>query len=611
MILFIYYLFFFTLEPNPTEIMKIIVEYRMYRLFPRLLITLALLFTLTLHSWSQDVIIIDSLKQNLENISNPEEKIELLFSIIDALSGTDNEKALLYARTAMIEADNANNNEDKANLFYVIGGIYKNLSEYNLAIENFHASLDIYKVLGNEREVAKLHSSLADIYKKKGLYQFSLENCLEGLKIYERLKDSAGRADIYNCLGSLYKYQNNNTKSIEYYSKSLDLSSRLNDLSGIALSYNNIGVVYAIMGNSDLALDYYNRAFEKYVETGSKKNQGIILGNQASIYLSQHEYEKALDLINQSLAINYEIGYLSGQASQYQNLGRYYNLIQNSDLAIYNYMKAYEMFKTMGRLEEVKNVTASLSNIYSKGEQFKEAFEYFSLSKKTGDSIFNIEIMKNMTQMENDYIRLEEEEIHRLKDQKRFIINLASFLSLALISLFIALLYFAAKIKTKHQLLKYEQIKLEKKQIEIELEIKNKELAAKTIYLIKKNEIIISIVERLKNAKEKLKEENVPIINAIITDMNSSIDSDIWEDFEIRFLQVHKGFYDNLQVEYPELTTNEKRISAFLRLDMSTKEISFITTQTPHSINIARTRLRKKLGLDNKDINLSVFLSHF
>ena len=141
--------------------------------------------------------------------------------------------------------------------------------------------------------------------------------------------------------------------------------------------------------------------------------------------------------------------------------------------------------------------------------------------------------------------------------------------------------------------------------------MKNKELAANTIYLVKKNEVINNIVDRLTAAKENLMEENVPVIGNIINDLSSNIDSDIWEDFEIRFLQVHKGFYDNLQDRFPELTTNEKRISAFLRLDMSTKEISFITNQTPHSINIARTRLRKKLGLANKDISLSGFLSNF
>lgn len=578
---------------------------------PNLLIIFGLLLFLSCSSWAQDVSNIDSLKQKLESSSNPEEKIELLVSIIGAYSGIDDEKAMQYARTAMIEAENTDDEEGKANLFYIIGGLYKTQGNYDKSIENHQASLDIYTALNIESEVAKLHYNLGDIYKKKGLYQLSLENCLKGMLIYERLNDSAGLADVYNCMGSLHKYQKDYTKSIEYYNRSLNLSIGINDRGGMALSYNNIGVVYAIMGNTDLALDQYNHSLEMFIETGSKKNQGILLGNIASIYLTQNEYDKALEYINRSLNIHNEIAYTNGQARQYQNLGRYYDLTQNSDLAIENLMKAFKLFETLGRLENKKEVASSLSDIYRKNGQFKEAYEYFSLFKEISDSIFNIEMMMDMSQMEYEYKWQKEEEIHDLKDQKRWIINTAFFFALVFIIAIIILSYSRLKIKNRHQYLEFQNIELEKKQMEIDLELRHRELAANTIYHVKKNEVISSVVKRLKVAKKNLKKKNVPVINSIISDLSSSIDSDIWEDFETRFLKVHKGFYDNLQERFPELTTNEKRISAFLRLDMSTKEISFITNQTPHSINIARTRLRKKLGLANKDINLSAFLSHF
>jgi DNA-binding CsgD family transcriptional regulator len=60
---------------------------------------------------------------------------------------------------------------------------------------------------------------------------------------------------------------------------------------------------------------------------------------------------------------------------------------------------------------------------------------------------------------------------------------------------------------------------------------------------------------------------------------------------------------------YPDLTPNEKKICAFLRLNMSTKDIAAITHQSVHSLNVARTRLRKKLGIDGTDENLVNFLN--
>ena len=62
--------------------------------------------------------------------------------------------------------------------------------------------------------------------------------------------------------------------------------------------------------------------------------------------------------------------------------------------------------------------------------------------------------------------------------------------------------------------------------------------------------------------------------------------------------------------KYPDLTPNEKKICAFLRLNMSTKDICAITYQSVRSIDMARFRLRKKIGLDS-DENLVSFLSQF
>ena len=123
--------------------------------------------------------------------------------------------------------------------------------------------------------------------------------------------------------------------------------------------------------------------------------------------------------------------------------------------------------------------------------------------------------------------------------------------------------------------------------------------------------MISVIVDRLDCAKANLKTENIPEIENIIQNLNASLDNDVWEEFEIRFLNVFEGFYENIQKIFPDLSLNEKRLAAFLRLDMSTKEISSITNQSPHSINIARTRFRKKLNLANSDMKLSSFLSQF
>jgi DNA-binding CsgD family transcriptional regulator len=85
--------------------------------------------------------------------------------------------------------------------------------------------------------------------------------------------------------------------------------------------------------------------------------------------------------------------------------------------------------------------------------------------------------------------------------------------------------------------------------------------------------------------------------------MQSNLDNTVWAEFEMRFQQVHQDFYRKLHETYPDLTPNEIKICAFLKLNMTTKDISAITFQSVKSIQIARTRLRKRMGIE-RDENL-------
>ncbi|HCC70470.1 MAG TPA: hypothetical protein DEQ09_04875 [Bacteroidales bacterium] len=511
----------------------------------------------------------------------------------------------------MIEAENHGNKSDIAHTLFIIGDLQETVDQYDKAIENYNLSYRTYLEIEDKKGMADLCYSLSDIFKKKGFYRRSMESCLEGLNLYENLSDTAGIADIYNCMGSLYKYQDELGKSIEYYSKSLNLRMSMNDREGIALSYNNIGVVHAISGNYDLAMEYYKMALDIHIETGSLKNEAIVYGNIANGYLTKEEYQKAYEYILRSIKIHEEIDYKRGIAVQYQTLGRYYDLMGNTEQAIKNYLTAYDKFNELGRLEYQENITSILSDIFSRERDFEKAYKYLKENRSFSDSLFDIEKMKSMATLEQEYLNLRQIEEHSLKDQRSKVLLFASAITLTLLIIIFSLLYSRQKIKLSQQKLKFHNIELEKKQVEHDLELKQKEIAASTLSQARKNEIINGVINKLKASLDNLKEENKPVITNIIDELSDNTNPDIWQEFEIRFLQVHQDFYDNLMKKFPDLSTNEKRLSAFLRLDFSTKEISSITNQSPHSINIARTRLRKKLGLSNKDINLAFFLSEF
>jgi DNA-binding CsgD family transcriptional regulator len=120
--------------------------------------------------------------------------------------------------------------------------------------------------------------------------------------------------------------------------------------------------------------------------------------------------------------------------------------------------------------------------------------------------------------------------------------------------------------------------------------------------------MITNIAKELQKSKADFKLENRDIIDNVIRQLENASSEESWKEFEVRFQDVHTEFYDNLNKALPDLTPNEKKLCAFLKLNMTTKDISAITHQSVKSITMARYRLRQKLNLD-RDENLIAFLS--
>ena len=149
---------------------------------------------------------------------------------------------------------------------------------------------------------------------------------------------------------------------------------------------------------------------------------------------------------------------------------------------------------------------------------------------------------------------------------------------------------------------------LNKQNHQMELDLINRELATSSIFISQKNKIIGLIrkdINRLmRNDKVISKEEIARILKTI--DENVKFDND-WYRIKAHFEKIYPGFFDRLRKKHPQLTPNDHKLAALLRMNLSTKEISHILKITAPSTEISRIRLRKKLILD-KNINLTQFI---
>jgi DNA-binding CsgD family transcriptional regulator len=286
-------------------------------------------------------------------------------------------------------------------------------------------------------------------------------------------------------------------------------------------------------------------------------------------------------------------------------LSAYYYETDSLELSIEYAKQAYSAGKKHGLKKVVYDAAGMLYNGYLQKNDSIIANKYLIRQYQMKDSL---EIEKSSTQLSKLELRYEFEkkrQAKQIKQQRKDFILIIIIISLVLGLGIIILIFARQKIKSKNT-------ELEKLHLENELEFKNKELALNVMSLLKKNEILSEISKKLINVKnEAVKDETKEAIRRIYKELQKSTDDEIWEEFELRFRQVHSEFYNKLMKRFPDLSPSEQRLCAFLRLNMSSKEISELTGQSLNALETARYRLRKKLGITNSQVNLITFLSKF
>lgn len=180
--------------------------------------------------------------------------------------------------------------------------------------------------------------------------------------------------------------------------------------------------------------------------------------------------------------------------------------------------------------------------------------------------------------------------------------------------------------KIQQDIFRKKEEKLQRESLEAEKEIirmrndklregikqKDIELANSTMEMLHKNEMLITLRDELKKLSSLYgSENNKHDVIRIIRKINKEIDNEKhWKVFETHFESVHQEFLERIKTQYPMLTPRELKLCAYLRMNISSKEISVLMNISTRGVEISRYRLRKKLGL-NRETNLTAFILSF
>jgi len=544
-----------------------------------------------------------SITENQKNKS----KFKELLKIVDKELYLRPKIGLKYLDSANIIANSTNDNSSK---IWVL--IYK--AKYELENKGSVDQAEKYndqawarvQNINDEQLIALVKENRGNCYSAKGEYEKAFISFTDALRYFERSKDEKNLSKVYNNVGIAFIGLEQPPKAIEYFNKSLGLCKKLGDSLTEYKVLLHIGVYYQNIRNYSTSTAYYLKALDGFKHVNDSTGIFSAIINIGYNFLYQdNNIKKAFSYFQEAYEYSIKGNNRKMKIVALINIGDIYLRMNNVGRARDAYEKSLKLSQSEGFRGQKAAVLQSLSEVEKDAGNWKRAFELQGQYYQTRDSSLNGETQKKISELQMKYDNEKRQQEIKIQQQRK------DFLILIIILILLSGIISAILLLSR-QRIKMKNIRLEKKQLTDEIEFKNKELVTNVMSLLKKNEFIDEATNRLLEIENgPMNEDRKGQILNLIKQMQKGSEEEIWKEFETRFQQVHNAFYEHLLNQFPTLSPSELRLCAFLRLNLSTKEICKITGQNTASLNVARVRLRKKLGLSNSPVNLVTFLHQF
>jgi len=546
----------------------------------------------------------DSLVQRLQNTQNLKSRARLLLKISKEEELRDPEKSLDYAQRALQESRLAIFDSAEVRSLIQIGVNLCRLKNINEAIETGEQIVEMASKLNMLMEIADGRSIMAVAYAEVGDFDNSSKLYFENLRLYEKLNNKRLIGRTLGNIGADFISMKSYEKAMEYANKSLLISKEINNLSAITDQFNNLAAIFQI-GYNDLpkALHFYSEALKIAIKMDDFQQQGVNMLNIGGLYQKLNNPDSASYYLNHALELFKKVNNPVLMADGYIALGNFHfrkgdyqsgRKLASQGLSI---GEKYQLPQT------IFNASDLLYNICLSEYDTVGAFKYLVAKTKSNDRLYFLQNQNALFKLEFQY---NQEKL--IKDQKmRQMRNIFifGFIILGLISglIIIFLFYSRQKIKIKNMI-------LGKEKMEADLKFKSKELSTNLMALLKKNELIAEINQKLTQLERTSSGNDLrDSLIKLNRDIKKSSENKLWQEFSVQFKETNSQFYDKLLKLYPDLTSRELQLCAYLRLNMTTKEIAELTGQRTDTLGQARYRLRKKFGLNNMESNLVTFLA--
>jgi tetratricopeptide (TPR) repeat protein len=576
---------------------------------------MAFLFLSSIDLNAQNQKKVDSLTSLLKT-ANDKEKVFIYEALFREMRGRKRDLASGYVDSMGVIAK-----KTKSNLLLGIYYRAKGTSEgygkdYRASEKSFRISISYLEKTEDTLELSHSLNNLGINQRMLGRLDSAMVYHMKSIKIREKFDaDPNILGQNYLSIGTVHALFFKYEKAKEYFQKAENIYLQNGNQRMLASSWNRIAVLEKQNGNVLTAISFYKNADSLYKHINYPRGRSLIVSNLGSAYgeldsleLSNNYFMEALKLAKLSgqkqseLLPMLNLGYISQRTKEYKKALNYYH-------------PALEIAEETGKYRSQTKLYQNISETYAAMGDYQKAYDFRGRYMVAYDSIFNKDVRSQIDELEKKYetekkeaaLALQDEEIKTLNEKAKVDKLTKGLYGGGMVS---ALALFGLSVFGYRQRIKKNRIAREKQEeiYKKEIEHKQKELTSQTLHLVQKNTFIQELMENLENIKnspEKFKTEFRRIV--MLLKKENASDKD-WEVFKTYFADVHNDFDQKLKTLYADISEKEIRLAAFLRMNLTTKEIAATLNVLPDSILKSKYRLKKKLGLD-KEIDLTDFLN--
>lgn len=562
---------------------------------------------------------IGELEISLNNMQDDTSKVNTLIKLGKHYCSIDNEKALTYLQEALNISNTIDYEIGKGRSLLWHGRVFYYKDEYILSERYYDWSKQVLEGTDDIESLAFLSFAKAVNSRITGAFINALELYEKAIELFKQNGNLKMMSSCYSGIGIILLERKELRKALGYFQETLEIKESIADLPGMSNVFTLIGLCYEEIGALDTSLIFHNKALKIRTELKIYRSIASSEYNRGGVFIKMGKYKEAEESLQTAFdgfsAFNEKTGVIISKlrlANAQNKLGK--------PIGIQNALDALEMAKKISNPNLISHTYKILAEIYAFNANYEQSYKCLVKHDNLNDSLFNTEKEKMLVEFEARFQSEKKDgEIQLLKSKTKIQQqnNLLLIIFIIVFALITILLIFLFRLKStafnrqqmlraKEKVIHQQKQKITENETQIlqeNLETKNRELASKALEMMRYNDAISSIIEKLENLNNnfgKNAEVEGPIKD-IIHDLENHTKQNIWTEFDKIFKNIHSDFYSRLLQICPELSATEIKTAALLKLNLTTKEIAAISFKSEGGVKTTRYRLRKKLNLSSDE----------